>query len=202
MIKSIAFILIFSFSVVSLSAQDAKKTLNDLHKKYSSIAKYSVQVTYTAESEELGFRNVQKGLLTVDGKKSILTFGPTETWLNDGKAEYIGTKEEDHSELLIYCIGENFEIPVTYGNIFTFYKNGTEISSEGKMIKVVPKDNSYKYAMIKASGNTITELTVVDDMGMSHTYVFTKFTTNPVNVSFTINPRDYAATIDDRKGCN
>ena len=200
-IRPIALLVLLSLFTVSLSAQNAKNSLNKLYDKYNAISKFSVEISYTAESEMIGFKNVQEGRLTVEGEKYILKFGATETWLGDGKAEYIGTKEEDHSELIIFCPGENFEVPVNYRNLFTFYKSGTDITSEGDLIKVVPKDGTYKYALLKISGNTLDQLTVVDEMDMSHIYTFSKFNTNPDLVVYSINPRSYVTTIDERQGC-
>ena len=199
--KRLALLLILIALSITLPAQEAKVTLDNLFGKYSAITRYTVDVKYVASSEMLGFSNEQKGKLTVSGNKYILKFGATETWLGDGKAEYIGTKEEDHSELIIYCPNENFEVPLNYGRLFTFYNENVVISSEGGNIKVVPNDNSYKYALLKISNNRLNELTVVDDMDMSYTYTFSKFIAGSVNVAFTINPKNYAATIDERAGC-
>lgn len=199
--KRIALLLILIAFTTTLSAQDAKVTLDNLFDKYKSITRYTVDVKYVASSEKLGFSNEQKGRLTVSEKKYILKFGKTETWLGDGKAEYIGSKEEDHSELIIYCPNENFEVPLNYGRLFTFYKGNVMISSEGNNIKVIPNDDSYKYALLKVANNRLNQLTVVDEMDMSHSYTFSKFIEGSVNVAFAINPKNYAATIDERKGC-
>jgi outer membrane lipoprotein-sorting protein len=199
--KSIAFLLLITAFTFTLSGQEAKTTLDNLFDKYGSITNYSVDVHYKASSEMLGFSNEQKGKLTVFGNKYILKFGETETWLGDGKAEYIGTKEEDHSELIIYCPNENLEIPVTYGKLFTFYKEAGFVSSEGDRIKFVPNDDAFKSANLEISNNTLNLLTIIDAMDMSHTYTFSNFSTDPVPVAFSINPKNYAATIDERKGC-
>ena len=193
--------IVFIALAYGANGQDAKASLKTLYSKYSSIPNYMVSVNYVAESEMMGFKNEQAGQLTVVGEKYILSFGPNETWLNDGKAEYIGTKEEDHSELIIFCPGENFEVPVNYGKLFTFYGGGLDASTEGGMIKVVPKDGSYKYALLTTSGGSLMKVTIVDEMDMSHTYTFSNFSTSTSGVQFTINPKEYAATIDERQGC-
>ena len=199
-IKTFTLLMLLTLCSVQLWAQDPQTVLKSLYEKYSKIPNYRVSVTYTAESEMLGFENVQEGELVVEGNKYILKFGPNETWLNDGKAEYIGTKEEDHSEFIIFCPGQNFEVPINFGRLFTFYHSGVDVSMEGERIKVVPKDGLYKEAFITVSGNSITQITAIDELDMSHTYVFSNFGTNITGVQFTINPKEYAATIDERKG--
>ena len=194
-------VFLASFYSVAAIAQDANATLRSLYEKYSDIPKYKVNIHYKAESEELGFKNEQDGVLTISGERYILKYGPNETWLGDGKAEYIGTKEEDHSELIIFCPGENFEAPVNYGSLLTFYGSGIKASMEGDLIKVVPNDGAYQHALIKASGNTIQEIEVIDETGMSHQYTISGFSTNVAGTQFTINPREYADTIDERQGC-
>ncbi len=201
-IKQLPLLIVLLLSATFAKAQDAKSSLKKLYDKYSDVASYSVSITYVAESEAMGFRNEQQGELTVVGNKYILKFGPNETWLNDGKAEYIGTKEEDHSELIIFCPGENFEVPVNYGSLFSFYGSGVDSSMDGDMIKVVPKDGTYKHALLKVSGNNLQHISVVDDMDMTHTYTFSGYSTSPPAVQFTINPKEYADTIDERQGCN
>ncbi len=200
-LSRISLIIFLTAVVYSVSGQDAKSSLDRLYSKYSDIPNYSVSVNYVAENEAMGFRNEQSGGLAVVGEKYKLTYGPNETWMSDGKAEYLGTKEEDHSELLIFCPGENFESPINHGKLFVFYGSGVDASMEGDMIKVVPKDGSYKYAKIDASGNTIRKIVVLDEFNMSHIYTFSGFSTNTDDVEFTIDASDYADTIDERQGC-
>ena len=146
-------ILSLSFLVLtfSVSAQNANASLKALYEKYGSIPNYKVSLSYVAESEAMGFKNEQEGQLTIAGNKYLLTYGPNETWLGDGKAEYIGTKEEDHSEIIIFCPGENFESPLYYGTLLIFYGSGVNASMQGDLIKVVPNDGSYEYALIKST---------------------------------------------------
>jgi len=137
-----------------------------------------------------------------DGKFSTWMFHMARNMFADHykKSKRMGYKE-DHSELIIYCPGENVEMPINYGTLFTFYKNSMNISSEGGRIKVIPNDGTFKYANLEISNNILNLLTVVDAMDMSHTYSFSNFSTTPAKVAYTINPRNYAATIDERKGC-
>ena len=179
----------------------AQEVLSTLTAKYKAIDSYQVNVNYVAESDALGYRDEQNGVLKVVGDKYLMKFGENETWLSDGKAEYIGSKEEDHSELIIFCYGENFEIPVGYGSLFNFYMSGVKVKEEGDNLQVESNDGAFKSALITIKNGTINSVSIIDEVGMSHTYTFSNFSNAVGQVNFSINPKDYADTIDERSGC-
>ena len=84
-------LLLAVLMVGSVQAQDASSKINELYNKYGNIPNYKVNVVYEAINDNMGFKNVQEGVLVVEGAKYILKYGPNETWLNDGKTEYVGT---------------------------------------------------------------------------------------------------------------
>lgn len=189
-------------AVNSAMAQDAETLKSQLYSKYSQVPNYKVNVTYEANNERMGFNNVQNGSLVVEGNKYILKYGPNETWLNDGKTEYVGTKEEDHSQILMFCPGDNPEAIINYGQLLTFYGSGYNAYMADGILKLVPtKEAPFKEVHIKASGNNIESITAVDDFGTSHVYKISGFSTNTSGTQFTINPAEYAEKIDERAGC-
>ena len=183
-------------------AQDAEALRKSLYAKYSEVPNYKVNVTYEANNERMGFKNVQEGVLVVSGEKYIMTYGSNETWLNDGKIEYVGTKEEDHSQILMFCPGDNPEATINYGELLTFYGSGYTASMAGDMLKLVPTGSAnFKEVHIKASGNDIQVIKAIDDFGTAHIYTISGFSTNTSGTQFTINPANYAEKVDERDGC-
>lgn len=187
---------------LSASAQSASDKIQELYSKYSNIPKYKVNVVYEAANDNMGFKNVQEGVLVVDGEKYILKYGPNETWLDDGKTEYVGTKEEDHSQILYFCSGENTEAIIDFGTIMTFYAQGHSGTVEGSVLKLKPSaEMPYVQLDIEFDGNEIKSINAVDDFGTVHKYTFSGFSTNTAGTSFTINPAEYYEKIDERSGC-
>lgn len=185
-----------------LSAQSADALVSKLANKYGSIPNYKLNIVYEASNEDMGFKNVQEGTLVVKGEQYILKYGPNETWLNDGKVEYVGTKEEDHSQILYFCPGQNSEAIVDYGNILTFYTSGHTASLDGNIIKLVPNsEKPYAELYLTVDGDNLTKISAVDQMGTVYTYSLSNFNTNVEGTQFVINKREYAETIDERKGC-
>lgn len=201
LMKSVTLILLL-FVTVGLRGQDASSKIKELTGKYSGILKYKVNVTYEAVNDNMGFKNVQEGVLVVDGDKYILKYGPNETWLNDGKTEYVGTKEEDHSQILYFCPGENSDAIINFGDMMTFFANGHTGTVEGSVLKLKPSSEmAYVELEVEFSGHDIKSIKAVDDFGTAHKYSFANFSTNTSGTSFTINPAEYYEKIDERAGC-
>ncbi|GHE75291.1 MULTISPECIES: LolA family protein [Roseivirga] len=195
-------LLLAVLMVGSVQAQDASSKINELYNKYGNIPNYKVNVVYEAINDNMGFKNVQEGVLVVEGAKYILKYGPNETWLNDGKTEYVGTKEPDHSQILFFCPGQNTEAIVDFGSMMTFFGSGHSGTMEGSVLKLKPSSEAaYKEVHVAFSGNNITSITAVDDFGTSHKYSFSNFSTNTSGTSFSINPAEYYEKIDERRGC-
>ena len=193
---------LFLVLVNALNAQDAESLRKQLYAKYSEVPNYKVNVTYEANNDRMGFKNVQEGVLVVSGDRYILKYGPNETWLNNGKTEYVGTKEEDHSQILMFCPGNNPEAIINYGKLLTFYGSGMTASMAGDKLKLVPSGEApFKEVHISTSGNNIESITAVDDFGTSHTFSISGFSTSTSGTQFTINPAEYAEKIDERNGC-
>jgi len=101
---------IFSIALICVCFHiNAQTSLDALYKKYTALDQYKLDITYTFENAAMGFSNTQKGQLVVQGDRYRLNYGDTELWVSDGKTEYIGTKEEDHSQILYFCAGQNEE---------------------------------------------------------------------------------------------
>ena len=183
-------------------AQDAASKIKELYDKYSAIPNYKVNVQYVAVNENMGFENTQDGVLVVEGNKYILKYGPNETWVSDGKIEHVGTKEEDHSQIMSFCDGANTEAIIDFGAIMTFFGQGHSGTISGSMLKLKPNSaKNYKELDIEFSGNEIKSINAIDDFGTSHQYIFSNFSTNTSGTSFTINPAEYAEKINERRGC-
>lgn len=187
----------------SAMAQNAGAMIQALYDKYGSIPSYKVNVVYESVNERMGFSNTQEGVLVVQPGKYILKFGDTETWLNDGKTEYVGTIEEDHSQIMRFCPGQNSEAIVDFGALLTFYGSGHSGVQEGSTLKLKPAgDAPYTELHIETSGGDISAITAVDDFGTSHKFSISNFSTNTSGTSFTINPARYYEKIDERSaGC-
>lgn len=195
-------IALLIISSIGLYAQSASSKVQELYNKYGNVPKYKVNVTYTAANENMGFSNTQEGVLVVDGDRYILKYGPNETWLDDGKTEYIGTKEPDHSQIISFCPGENAEAIVPFGEMMTFYGADHSGSVEGSVLKLKPSmEMPYVELHVEFNGNDIKSITALDDFGTAHTYTFSNFSTNTSGTSFTINPAEYYEKIDERNGC-
>lgn len=183
-------------------AQDAASKIKELYDKYSAIPNYKVNVRYEAVNENMGFENTQNGVLVVEGNKYILKYGPNETWMSDGKVEYVGTKEEDHSQIMYFCDGDNSEAIIDFGAIMTFFGQGHAGTISGSSLKLKPQSSmNYKELDIEFSGNEIKSINAIDDFGTAHKYIFSNFSTNTSGTSFTINPAEYAEKINERRGC-
>ena len=202
LMKSVTLTLLLLIGA-NLMAQDATSKVQELYNKYSNIPKYRVNVVYEAVNDNMGFKNVQEGILAVDGEKYILKYGPNETWLDDGKTEYIGTKEPDHSQIMYFCSGQNTEAIIDFGEAMTFFGSGHSGSVDGSMLKLKPSSSAaYKEIHVEFSGSDIMSITALDDFGTAHKYTFSNFSTNTSGTSFTINPGEYYEKIDERGGCN
>lgn len=202
--KTLNFFICTLFLVVAHTsmAQDAEGLRKQLYDKYSEIPNYKVNVTYEANNDKMGFNNVQKGSLTVVGERYILNYGPGERWLNDGTTEYVGTRETDHSQILMFCPGHNSEAIIDYGSLLSFYGSGYTASMQGDVLKLVPsKKMPFTEVHIRTSGNDIKSITALDDFGTSHVYTVSGFSTNTSGTEFTINQSWYAEKIDERSGC-
>lgn len=185
-----------------LSAQNADVLVTKLANKYGSVPNYKLNIVYEANNEDMGFKNVQEGTLVVKGEKYILKYGSNETWLNDGKVEYVGTKEEDHSQILYFCPGKNTEAIVDYGNLLTFYAYEHKATMDGNMIKLVPTTTRpYTELHLTVDGDNLTKISAIDSMGTVYTYSLSGFSTSIGDPKFVINKWEYAETIDERKDC-
>lgn len=183
-------------------AQNAENLRKQLYEKYSEIPNYKVNVTYEANNDNLGFSNVQKGSLTVVGEKYLLNFGANERWVSDGTTEYVGTRETDHSQILMFCPGQNTEAIIDYRQLLSFYGSGYSASMAGEMLKLVPSQPTHiKEIHIKATGGSIEMIKAVDELGTEHIFTISGFTTSTSGTKFTINKNAYAEKIDERNGC-
>lgn len=200
--KRLLFAVIFAVSAITVQAQDASTKVQSLFDKYGNIPNYKVNVTYVSANDKMGFTNTQEGVLVVEGDKYILKFGPNETWLNDGKTEYVGTKEEDHSQIMYFCPGNNVEAIVDFGALMTFYGSKHAGTVEGNTLKLKPSSEMpYKELHIETSGDDITSIKAIDDFGTIHTYSLSGFSTNTKGTKFVINPKEYEESIDERSNC-
>lgn len=189
--------------ICSVQAQDASSMLQQLFNKYGSVPNYKVDVLYETVNQNMGFEHTQEGTLVVEGDKYILKFGPNETWLSDGKTEYIGTKETDHSQIMYFCPGENSEAIVEFGSLLTFYATGHTGKIQGNLIQLIPDSpKPYNELQIELDGGEIKAIKAFDDFGTVHKYTISNFSTNTSGTRYVINPREYAEKIDERKGCN
>lgn len=200
--KRISLALVLCLIANSIQAQDASAQLTSINEKYGQVPTYKLNVVYETVNDRMGFKNTQNGLLVVDGDKYIMTFGPNETWLNDGKTEYVGTKEEDHSQILYFCPGQNTEAIINYGAITTFFTSKHKGTLEGTNIRLKPNEEMpYTELFVEVINGNLAAITAVDDFGTSHKFSISNFSTNVSGTKFVINPKEYAQTIDERKGC-
>lgn len=200
--KRILLASVICLMVNSIYAQDASGRLMSVLEKYGQVTTYKVNIAYESVNERMGFKNTQNGLLVVDGDKYIMTFGPNETWLNDGKAEYVGTKEEDHSQILYFCPGQNTEAIIDYGSITTFFTSNHKGAIEGSNIRLRPNgEMPYVELFVEIINGNLAAITATDDFGTAHKYSISNFSTNITGTKFVINPKEYEETIDERKDC-
>lgn len=185
-----------------MQSQDASGRLMSVLEKYGKVPSYKLNIVYESVNERMGFKNTQSGVLVVDGDKYIMTFGPNETWLDDGVTEYVGTKEEDHSQILYFCPGQNTESIIDYGAITTFFTRNHKGGIEGSNIRLIPNEEMpYVELFIEIINGNLAAITATDDFGTAHKYSISNFSTNISGTKFVINPKDYEETIDERKGC-
>ncbi|MFY0593824.1 LolA family protein [Roseivirga sp.] len=195
-------ILAILLITVTAQAQDASARLMSILEKYGQVPAYKLNVTYESVNERMGFSNTQNGVLVVEGDKYIMTFGPNETWLNDGTTEYIGTKEEDHSQILYFCAGQNTESIVDFGAITTFFTKDHKGVIEGLNIRLRPNNEMpYVEVFVETKDGNLTAITATDDFGTAHKFILSNFSTNTAGTKFIINPKEYEEKIDERKGC-
>lgn len=200
--KKIFILTALALFTMTAQAQDGSYRVKQLFDKYSAIPNYKVNITYRSTNDRMGFSNTQKGVLVVEGEKYILKFGPNETWLNDGKTEYVGTKEEDHSQILYFCPGENSEAIVNFGKLMTFYGTGHRARIEGRTLTLTPtEETTYLQMYIETNGEDLLSITVLDDFGTTHKYTLSDFTTETVGTKFVIDPSEYEEKIYEREGC-
>lgn len=198
------FLIPVLFAVSTLAyAQNPEATVRNLSNKYAAVPNYKVNITYVADNDDMGFTNTQEGTLVVEGDKYMLSFGPNETWLCDGKAEIVGTKEEDHSQIMYFCPGKNSEAIVEFGSLLSFYGTGHTATMEDGMLKLTPYGNKpYTTLYLDVEGDNIKMIKAVDELGTSHMYMISGFTTSIPKTAYVINRNEYAEKIDERKGCN
>lgn len=203
--KSLSRIFLMSFlCAITYTAfgQNAEALLTKLANKYGAVPNYKVNVVYETVNDDMGFSNTQEGTLVVKGDMYILKYGPNETWLNDGKVEYVGTKEEDHSQIMYFCPGNNLEAIVDYGHLLTFFSSGHTASLADNELKLVPdSEKPYKELYVTTDGDNIASIKAIDEMGTAHIFNISNFSTSVAGTQFTINKAEYAETIDERKGC-
>jgi hypothetical protein len=184
-------------------AQNPEAAVKNLVNKYSAIPNYKVNITYVADNDDMGFTNTQEGTLVVEGNRYFLSFGPNETWLCDGTSEIVGTKEEDHSQIMYFCPGNNSEAIVEFGSLLSFFGTGHTAAMEEGMIKLTPYGNKpYAALFLDVEGENIKMIKAIDELGTSHTYTISGLTTSIPKTTYAINRNEYAEKIDERKGCN
>lgn len=197
----IPFAFLFLFSLSSY-AQSVQSKVNELFTKYSQISNYQVKITYSHVNDRMGFSNVQEGFLVVQYDKYILKYGETEIWLNDGNTEYVGTQEEDHSQILYFCPGKNGEAIIDFLKLMTFYGSGHSSNLKGNIIKLVPQSEMpYVEAFIKFTDSNIQSIQFLDNLGSAYTYTLSDFNTDTSGTRFVINENEYREKIDERVGC-
>ena len=200
--RMILMLAVFGLFAMSAQAQDASNRVKLLFDKYNAIPNYKVSITYESTNDRMGFSNTQQGILVVEGGKYLLKFGPNETWLNDGKTEYVGTKEEDHSQILYFCPGENSEAIVNFGKLMTFYGTGHRSRIEGKTLTLTPmEETTYLQLYIETNGEDLLSITVLDDFGTTNKYSLSGFSTDTAGTKFVIDPSEYREKIYERDGC-
>jgi len=199
--KLLTFVLmIFSLSLTAQNLDEAQHTLQLLTEKYQGIEKYKVDVAYTFENSAMGFKNSQSGNMTVQGDSYRLDYGDAEVWVSDGRSESIGTKEEDHSQIIMFCAGENEEAVLEYSKFLSFYTEGHKVLSlENNILRLEPMGEAlYVEAQIKLKDLGIAQIMLVDDMKSTYTFDISNFTTNTAGTEFTIDASNYAEKIDER----
>lgn len=195
-------LLVLMLIATAMQGQDASNRVKQLFDKYSAIPNYKVNITYQTNNDRMGFTNTQKGVLVVEGEKYILKFGPNETWLNDGKTEYVGTKEEDHSQIMYFCPGENAEAIVDFNHLMTFYGTGHRSRIDGRTLTLTPEsETAYVQMYIETNGEDLLSITVLDDFGTTHKYSLSGFSTETAGTKFVIDPSEYEEKIYEREGC-
>lgn len=201
-IKKLSMLLVLMLIATAMQGQDASNRVKQLFDKYSAIPNYKVNITYQTNNDRMGFTNTQKGVLVVEGEKYILKFGPNETWLNDGKTEYVGTKEEDHSQIMYFCPGENAEAIVDFNHLMTFYGTGHRSRIDGRTLTLTPEsETAYVQMYIETNGEDLLSITVLDDFGTTHKYSLSGFSTETAGTKFVIDPSEYEEKIYEREGC-
>lgn len=194
--------LLLMLSAVGVVAQTADEKVKSLYSKYSEIPNYSADVKYETINERMGFTNTQNGKLVVEGNKYLLTFGTTEKWLNNGQTEYIGTKEDDHSQILYFCPGQNEEAMLDFRELLTFYGSGHAATFDGDALKLTPSGKTpYVSVTLEIEGDVIKSLGFEDDFGTVYKYSLSNFSTSTSGAEFVINESDYREKIDERRGC-
>lgn len=140
----------------------------------------------------------------VQGDKYRLNYGNEELWVSDGKTEYIGTKEEDHLQILYFCAGQNEEAMLDFTQFLTFYgKDHKLVGKQGNTFQLESTGETiYVEAFIETDGKSISQIKLVDDMNGTYTFKLAGFSTNTSGTDFTINENDYREKIDERRGCN
>lgn len=196
----IAFLMIGA--ITFSNAQDAKSKLEEIYNRYANIPNYKVNITYSNVNDRMGFSNTQEGVLVVEGYRYVLKYGENEIWLNDGTTEYVGTKEEDHSQILYFCPGQNDEAIINFGKLTTFFRTDHTPSISGNILSLKPKgDTPYVDLHVEFKGSEIVAIKAVDDFGSAYTYILSNFSTNTSGTAFTINENEYREKIDERGGC-
>ncbi|MBO3700309.1 hypothetical protein [Roseivirga sp. E12] len=200
--KKLCLLVTLALFAFNTQAQDASNRVKILFDKYAAIPNYKVDITYQTSNDRMGFSNTQKGVLVVEGEKYILKFGPNETWLNDGKTEYVGTKEEDHSQIMYFCPGKNSEAMIDFGKLTIFYGTGHRSRIEGRTLTLTPtEETTYVQMYIETTGEDILSLSLLDDFGTMHKYTLSGFTTETAGTKFVIDPSEYEEKIFEREGC-
>ena len=187
---------------IGANAQNATSMVDQLVYKYGDIPNYKVNITYEANNAGMGFNNIQEGLLVIKGNQYILKYGLNETWLNNGEYVSVGTKEENHSQIMYFCLGQNTESIVDYGSILSFYGSGHTATMDGNMIRLIPnRKQPYLELRLKVEDGNLKMMKAFDQLGTEHIYTFSGFSTSIPDTKFTINRWEYSELIDERYKC-
>ncbi|MFN3404934.1 MAG: LolA family protein [Cytophagaceae bacterium] len=188
----------FVFCIVQhvCAQQDPKAAaiLDQVSKKYSSIASYKAKFTYTMESPGAGINETSEGEIVVKGHKFHLNMGGQEI-INNGTTVWTYLKEANEVNISDYQPSDD---DITPSRIFNMYKKGykytflSEKTENGKVYEVIdliPEDRKTSFFKVRLEVNkkdkTLKSWTIFEKNGNRYVYSVKSFTPDfPVEDSF------------------
>jgi len=125
-LRFFSLILLLSLSIANAQAQDAKKILDDLSKKYKACQTMHAKFTYQLDDPKANKKVTQQGEVRLKGTAFELTLGDNHV-ISDGKTVWIHNKETN---------------TVTVENLEDVAQDGM---SPSDMFKIWEKDFKYEY---------------------------------------------------------